>query len=252
VAPGLEGRVAAVTGASSGIGASIARALARDGAAVALAARRRDRLDDVAEEIAAEGGRALAVATDVSVEDEARALIERTNRELGGLDILVNSAGHLRAGPFEHSVAVDWRRMIEVNLLGVLHCTHAALPLMHERGGGDIVNVSSVVSRAPLPDWAVYAATKSAVSTFTEALRPEAMAARVRVTLLEPGFTETEMLEAADVGPIVERLSDERGTGLLRADDVAQAVVYAVSQPRHMAIANLVARPFRRPDGSRG
>ena len=229
-----------------------ARALAGAGAAVAVAARGRDRLHAVASEITAEGGHALAVETDVADEDAAHSFIERVNRELGGPDILVNSAGHLHAGPFEASTAEDWRRMMDVNLLGVLNCTHAALPLMRERGRGDVVNLSSVVSRTPVPDWAVYAATKSAVSAFTEALRPEAMTASIRVTLIEPGFTETEMLEAEDVRPIVERMSRERGTGLLQAEDVARAIVYAVSQPPHLTIANLVARPAGRQDARSG
>ena len=144
MATDLSGKVAAITGASSGIGEATALALADAGAKVALAARRKDRLDDLAGRI---GDGALAVEADVADEAQARRFVETTHSELGGLDILVNNAGVMLLGPVEGADTEDWRRMVDVNLLGLLYCTHAALPLMREGGGGHIVNVSSVAGR---------------------------------------------------------------------------------------------------------
>ena len=167
MAADLSGRVAVVTGASSGIGEATAGALAAAGAAVALAGRREDRLEALAGRIEADGGRALAVATDVSNEDQAGQLIHRANRELGGLDILVNNAGVMLLGSVVGADTAQWRRMIDVNLLGLLYCTHAALPLMTEGGGGDIVNISSVAGRRATLGSAVYNLTKFGVNGFT-------------------------------------------------------------------------------------
>jgi clavulanate-9-aldehyde reductase len=143
----LSNQVIAVTGASSGIGEATALACARAGAAVALAARREERIQSLAELIASEGGRALAIATDVGEEEQARAFVERTHAELGRLDVLVNNAGVMLLGPIENAPTEEWRRMIHANVFGVLYCTHAALPLMHAQGSGHIVNVSSVAGR---------------------------------------------------------------------------------------------------------
>jgi clavulanate-9-aldehyde reductase len=143
----LEGRVAAITGASSGIGEATALALAREGAAVALGARRRDRLEALGERIESQGGRALAVEVDVADESQARRFVETAHAELGGLSILVNNAGVMLLGPVEGAAPEDWRRMLGVNLYGILWCTHAALPVMREGGGGHIVNVSSTAGR---------------------------------------------------------------------------------------------------------
>src|SRR5947209_4970662 len=143
----LDGKVAAVTGASSGIGQATARALARAGASVAIGARREERLTELARTIETEGGRALAMKLDVSDEQSARGFVERAQRELGGLDMLVNNAGVMLLGPVQNAELEGWRRMIDVNVLGVLYCTHAALPIMAEAGGGHIVNISSVAGR---------------------------------------------------------------------------------------------------------
>ena len=141
--------MAAVTGASSGIGAATAVELARAGAAVAVGARRKDRLDELVKQIESDGGRAAAFELDVSDEDQARGFVEGANEQLGGLDILVNNAGVMLLGPVENADTGDWRRMVDVNLLGLLYCTHAALPLMRANGGGDVVDVSSVAGVTP-------------------------------------------------------------------------------------------------------
>jgi NADP-dependent 3-hydroxy acid dehydrogenase YdfG len=245
VAADLSGRVAVVTGASSGIGEATARALAAAGAVVALAGRREDRLEALAGRIDADGGRAVAVATDVSNEDQAGQLIRRANEELGGLDILVNNAGVMLLGPVSGADTAQWRRMIDVNLLGLLYCTHAALPLMTEGGGGDIVNVSSVAGRRATLGSAVYNLTKFGVNAFTEALRQEVVQAGIRVSVIEPGMVETELVDHntdATVLEMVNRLREEIGEPL-HAEDIAQAIVYTVSRPSHVALNEILVRP---------
>lgn len=242
----LTGGVAAVTGASSGIGRATALALASEGAAVALGGRRADRLEEVAETIRAQGGTALAHAADLTTAEAAQGFVDHAHAELGRLDALVNCAGALSAGRFDESDPARWGAMIDVNVLAVLNCTSAALPLMTAQRSGHIVNVSSVAGRHPVPGWAVYCLTKAGISAFSTSLRAELLPLGIRVTLIEPGFTETEMLAAPAVGEIVSRLSAERGTGLMSADDVAGAVVYALSQPDRLTVEEIVMRPFRR------
>jgi NADP-dependent 3-hydroxy acid dehydrogenase YdfG len=238
--------VAAVTGASSGIGRATALALASDGVAVVLGGRRADRLEEVAEMISARGGRALAHPADLTTAEAARAFVQHAHEELGRLDALVNCAGALSAGRFDESDPERWGPMLDVNISAVLHCTAAALPLMKAQRAGHIVNIASVAGRQPVPGWAVYCLTKAGISAFSTSLRAELLPLGIRVTLIEPGFTETEMLAAPAVGEIVSRLSAERGTGLMSADDVAGAVVYALSQPDRLTVEEIVMRPFRR------
>jgi NADP-dependent 3-hydroxy acid dehydrogenase YdfG len=240
----LEGKVAAVTGASSGIGEATALALARAGAAVALGARRADRLRDLAGRIEAEGGRALAVEVDVGDEGSARGFVERAHSELGRLDVLVNNAGVMLLGPVEGADTADWRRMVDVNLLGLLYCTHAALPLMREQGGGDIVNISSVAGRFARPGNGVYALTKFGVGAFSESLRQEAIASKIRVMLVEPGFVATE-LQGHNTGPVratIDKMQHEIGE-VLTAEDIADGIAYAVTRPPHVSINEVLIRP---------
>jgi clavulanate-9-aldehyde reducatase len=245
----LEGKVALVTGASSGIGEATALALAAEGAAVGLGARRKDRIDALAERISGDGGRALAAESDVTDEAAANALVERTVEELGGLDILVNNAGVMLLGPVAGADTRDWRRMIEVNLLGLLYCTHAALPVMGEAGSGHVVNVSSVAGRIATMGSAVYNMTKWGVVAFSEALRQEVLHANVRVTCVEPGFVETE-LQGHNQNPIVieqiEKMQERIGD-LLQAEDIADAVLYAVTRPAHVSVNEMLVRPTRQP-----
>jgi NADP-dependent 3-hydroxy acid dehydrogenase YdfG len=241
----LAGSVVAITGGSSGIGAATARRCARAGAAVALAARRADRIEALAAEIEAEGGRAIAVPTDVADERQARAFIEQAYEHLGGVDALVNNAGVMLLGPVEGASTDDWRRMVDVNCLGLLYCTHAVLPLMREAGGGHVVNVSSVAGRRAGAGSAVYNLTKWGVNGFSEALRQEALHANIRVTVVEPGYVETELLthntdwvrdaaakRFADVDP-------------LQDDDIARAIEYALTQPAHVSVNEVLVRPTK-------
>lgn len=241
----LEGKVAVVTGASSGIGEAAALALAAEGAAIVLGARRKDRLDALAERIEGDGGQALAVEADISDEAQARALIERAANELGGPHVLVNNAGLMLLGPIEGAEAQEWRQMVNVNLLGLLYCTQTALAPMREAGGGHIVNVSSVAGRTASLGVAVYNMTKWGVVGFSEALRQEALHSNIRITCIEPGFVDTE-LQGHNKNPIVvqatDKLREEIGT-LLTAEDIARAVVYAVTQPEHVNVNEILVRP---------
>ena len=239
----LSGRVVAVTGASSGIGEATALACARAGAAVALGARRADRIEALAGRIAGDGGRAIAVPTDVGDEAQAREFVQRTHAELGRVDVLVNNAGVMLLGPIENAPTEEWRRMIDVNVYGVLYCTHAALPLMTAQGGGHIVNVSSVAGRVARQGSGVYNLTKFGIGAFSESLRQECVPIGVRVTIIEPGAVATELPghnrpEIRDV--IATALAD---VPPLAAEDIAGAILYAIGQPPNVSINEVLVRP---------
>jgi clavulanate-9-aldehyde reductase len=239
----LSGQVVAVTGASSGIGEATALACARAGAAVALAARRVERIEALAQRIVGEGGRAIAVATDVGNEDQARAFVTRAHAELGRLDVLVNNAGTMLLGPIESAPTEEWRRMIHANVFGVLYCTHAALPLMRGHGSGHVVNVSSVAGRVARQGSGVYNLTKFGVGAFSESLRQEGVAIGVRVTLIEPGAVSTE-LAGHNRPEIREQIAKRFGdVERLTAEDIAAAVLYAIGQPKHVSINEVLVRP---------
>ncbi|MCW2865242.1 MAG: hypothetical protein JWP48_6950 [Actinoallomurus sp.] len=245
----LNGTVALVTGASSGIGAAAALALAEQGAAVALVARRADRLDALADKIRGAGGTALVLAGDVTVEEQAREVVERTVAELGRLDTLINNAGVMLLGPAVDAPMEEWRRMVEVNVLGLLYCAHAALPHLlsaaddDPRHVADLVNISSVAGRVARSGSAVYNATKHGVGAFSEGLRQEVTGRHVRVSLVEPGGTDTELSghnRPEVLEGIKKRFADvER----LRAEDIADAITYVVTRPRHVAVNEILVRP---------
>ena len=247
MAESIDGKVALVTGASSGIGEATAEMLADAGAKVALVARRKDRIDDLAERISGAGGTAVAIEADVSDEATANSAVDRAHAELGGLDFLINNAGVMLLGPVAGADTEHWRRMIDVNLLGLLYCTHASLPKMGEAGGGHIVNVSSVAGRTAAMGSAVYNMTKWGVVGFSEGLRQEVLHANVRVTCVEPGFVETE-LQGHNEHPLVveaiEKVTEQIGD-LLQASDIADAVLYAVTRPQHVAINEVLVRPTK-------
>jgi NADP-dependent 3-hydroxy acid dehydrogenase YdfG len=242
-----NGPVAAITGASSGIGEATAIALARAGYSVAVGARREDRLREVAERAEAEGARAAVIPCDVCDEDRARAFIRGAHEQLGRLDVLVNNAGVMYPAPVLGGDTEEWRRMIDVNVYGVLWCTHAALPLMQEQGSGHIVNVSSVSGRRAQLGTAVYNLTKFGLNGFSEALRQEVLHSNIRVTLIEPGVVETE-LQSHITHPMAkaatERMREEMGDGL-SAERIADAIVYAVSQPQEVSVNEVLVRPTR-------
>ena len=242
----LSGKVVAITGASSGIGEATALLCAQSGAAVALGARRADRIEALAERIEAEGGVATAIAVDIAAEEQARGFVETAKHRLGRIDALVNNAGVMLLGPVEGADTADWRRMIDVNVLGLLYCTHAALPLMREHGGGHIVNISSVAGRRASLGAAVYNLTKFGVTGFSEALRQEALHSDVRVTIVEPGFVETELLghNQEFVVQAAEKIKEQTGE-ILRSEDIADAIVHALAAPPHVSINEVLVRPTK-------
>ena len=245
----LEGTVALVTGASSGIGEATALALARRGSTVALAARRTDRLESVVERIRALNGSALSLQADLTDEDQARAAVERTAQELGRLDVLVNNAGMMLLGPVVGAPVDEWQRMVDVNLLALLYCSHAALPHLLRsaeegpRGVADVVNISSVAGRVARSGSGVYNATKHGVGAFSEALRQEVAGRHVRVSLVEPGAVATE-LSGHNRPEIRERIRQRfQGIERLQAADIADVIAYIVTRPRHVAVNEMLVRP---------
>jgi NADP-dependent 3-hydroxy acid dehydrogenase YdfG len=241
----LDGKVAAITGASSGIGEATALALVAEGASVSLAARRKDRIDDLAGRIESGGGRAIAIETDIAEEEQANSFVTRTHEELGGLDMLVNNAGVMLLGPVAGAPTEQWRQMIDVNLLGLLYCTHAALPIMGSQGSGDIVNVSSVAGRIASLGSGVYNMTKWGVVGFSEALRQECSRAHVRVTAIEPGWVDTELQGHNEHPMVVEAMESmiKQIDKILEPEDIARAILFAVTQPPHVSVNEMLIRP---------
>jgi NADP-dependent 3-hydroxy acid dehydrogenase YdfG len=247
--PSLDGKVALITGASSGIGTATAMAVAAEGATVVLAARRADRLAEVKAKVEADGGAASTVDLDVTNEDACRAAVEFAHTEHGRIDIVVNNAGVMLLGPILNADTTDWRRMMETNVLGLMYVTHAALPAMVEQGSGDIVNISSVAGRVARLGSGAYNASKWAVNAFTESLRQEVTERGVRVSVVEPGAVETELRDhITNEGAKKSAAEFAASIRSLQADDIARAVVYLHSQPGHVAINEMLIRP---PDQAR-
>ncbi len=240
----LSGKVALVTGASSGIGEATALALAQAGAAVAIGARRADRLEALAAKLRDDGARVLALDLDVTDEAACRDAVARTRTELGGLDVLVNNAGVMLLGTIVGADVEDWRRMLSTNVLGLMYTTHAAIDGMLEQGSGDVVNISSVAGRTARRGAGVYNASKWAVNAFSESLRQEVTTRGVRVSLVEPGAVATELTDhitQPDAKADVQRMVG--GMTPLQAEDVARAIVYVVTQPPHVAVNEVLVRP---------
>ena len=245
----LDGTSALVTGASSGIGAATARQLAALGAAVTLAARRVDRLDALAAEITAAGGRALALETDVTDQAQAAAAVARTVEEFGRLDTVVNNAGVMLLGPVVGAPVEEWDRMVALNVQGLLYVSHAAVPHLLEaaesgpRRVADMVNISSVAGRLTRVGSGVYNLTKHGIGAFSDSLRQEVTTRHVRVSLVEPGAVDTELadhLRPESREALMKRLGE---TERLQATDIADAVAYIVTRPRYVAINEVLIRP---------
>ncbi|WP_026912489.1 SDR family NAD(P)-dependent oxidoreductase [Patulibacter minatonensis] len=245
----LTGTAALVTGASSGIGEATALSLAVEGAAVALVARRGDRLEALAERIRGAGARAQVIVADVTDREQAVGAVERAAEEFGRLDTVINNAGVMLLGPIEGAPLREWERMLSLNVQGLMYVAHAALPHLLKagasdpRGVADLVNVSSVAGRVARSGSAVYNATKHAVGAFSEGLRQEVTERHVRVSLVEPGAVATELSDhLSDAAK--ERFSTRFAeVEMLRADDIADAISYLVTRPRHVAINEILIRP---------
>jgi len=240
----LTGKVAIVTGASSGIGEATAMALASEGATVAVSARREDRLQDLVKRISDNGGKAYPIIADVSEESQANEIFQKTKSEFGRVDILVNNAGLMLLGMIEGANTDDWRRMINTNVLGLMYATHAVLPIMKQQNSGHIVNISSVAGRTARVGSGVYNASKWGVVAFSEALRQEVLKYHVRVTVIEPGAVATELNQHI-TDPTAKKTSEEYYKSMtpLESEDIAAAILYAVTQPDRVDVNEILIRP---------
>ena len=245
----LDGTVALVTGASSGIGEATARALAAQGATVVVLARRKERLDQLATEIAAQGGKALVIEADITDKAQAQAAVERTVSQFGRLDTVVNNAGIMLLGPAVGAPLEDWEQMVALNVQGLLYITHAALPHLLSaaqegtRHVADLVNISSIAGRVARSGSNVYNLTKFGVVALSESLRQELTGRHVRVSVVEPGIVATELgshLREAARANMAQRFGHVEQ---LQAADIADAIEYIVTRPRHIAINEILIRP---------
>lgn len=239
---GIRDKVVVVTGASSGIGEATAVHLAARGARLVLAARRAERLISVVERIAAAGGEAIAVETDVRSREAVHALIGAARSRFGRVDVLHQNAGTMAVSPFDALDVDGWQQMVEVNLVGVLNGIAAALPVFREQGTGHFIHTASTAAHRIVPAQGVYAATKTAVRVLSEALRQEAGSA-LRVTVVSPGFTATEgVTKTSDPGQRAE-LRSQMDAFAMPAEAVAAAIAYAIAQPADIDVGEVVIRP---------
>jgi NADP-dependent 3-hydroxy acid dehydrogenase YdfG len=244
----LDGKVAVITGASSGIGEATAEVLAAEGAAVVAAARREDRLADLVERVRGQGGSVLAAVCDVTDESQAHGLIQKAVEEFGRVDILVNNAGVMLLSSVGKGLSEEWRRMFDVNVLGLLYATDAAIEAMKRQGGGHIVNVSSLAGRKVTRESSgVYAGSKHAVHAISEGLRQELLEDNIRVTTVAPGAVETELPYHITDEDVRESLGGLMSLEQLQAEDIANAIVYAVTQPGRVSVNEILIRPTQQP-----
>lgn len=241
----IKGKVVVITGASSGLGEATARLLCAEGASVVLGARRIERLKSLAEELTAKGGKALAIATDVTRHDQVKHLVDRAVQAFGRIDVMINNAGLMPHSPLERLKIEDWDRMIDVNIKGVLYGIAAALPYMKTQKSGHIINVSSVAGHKVTTNGAVYCATKHAVRAISEGLRTEVKPYNLRTTIISPGAVATELpgsVTEPDVASGIQKFYEKYA---IPADSFARAVVYAMSQPEEVDINEILFRPTR-------
>ncbi len=249
MADSLEGTVALVTGASSGIGEATAKALAAHGARVAVAARRKDRLDALKDEIEADGGEVAVIEADVTERSQAEAAVKSAVDQLGRLDTVVNNAGVMLLGQIQDAEVEEWERMIDLNLKGLLYVAHASLPHLLEaaesepRRVADLVNISSVAGRVARSGSGVYNLTKHGVGAFSESLRQEVTERHVRVSLVEPGAVSTE-LASHNSDEVQEMMSKRFGKiERMEAGDIAESIEFIVTRPRRVAVNEVLIRP---------
>lgn len=241
----LQGKVVLITGASSGIGEATSIRLAKAGATVALIARRKDKLDAVVAEITKDGGQAQAFEADVTNEKTCQQVVGQVIDAYSRIDILINNAGVMLNGPALEAPLEEWQQMVDINLKGLLYMTHAILPIMKKQGNGHIVNTSSVAGRTTRAGSAVYNATKWGVNAFTDALRQELSAGKtgIKTTLIEPGAVATE-LQGHQREAVQKQWKETFGDiTILEAEDIAEAMYFAVSQPERVSINEILIRP---------
>ncbi|HGW8507571.1 SDR family oxidoreductase [Kluyvera sp. STS39-E] len=239
----IKDKVIIITGASSGMGEAAARHLATKGAKVVLAARRSSRIDALAKEINEQGGTAMAIATDVTREDDVKKLVETTVSQWGRIDVLINNAGVMPLSPLDQVKVSEWNQMIDVNLRGVLHGIAAALPYMKAQKSGHIINTASIAGHLVFPASAVYSATKYAVRALTEGLRKETCAYNVRATIISPGAVSTELLEHISDKDVQAVNQEYVGKVGVPPETYARMVAFAISEPENVGINEIIFRP---------
>jgi NADP-dependent 3-hydroxy acid dehydrogenase YdfG len=243
----LDGKVVVITGASSGIGEATAEVLAAEGAIVVAAARREERLEDLKQRVEARGTQVMTVQCDVTDEEQAHDLIRKANEEFGHVDILVNNAGVMPLSRIEKGLSDQWRQMFDVNVLGLLYVTDAAIEVMKRQGSGHLVNISSVAGRRSNPTTGVYSGTKYAVNAISEALRGELVEDGIRVTIVEPGAVATELTDHITDEEVLEGVKEMADMEHLESEDIANAVAYAVTQPRRVNVNEILIMPIEQP-----
>jgi NADP-dependent 3-hydroxy acid dehydrogenase YdfG len=241
----IAGKAVVITGASSGLGEATARLLAAQGARLALGARRLDRLVALADEIAAAGGQAQVLRTDVTDAGQVKALVDAAVERFGRIDVMLNNAGLMALAPVERLRTDEWDRMIDVNVKGVLYGIAAALPHMKEQKSGHIINVSSVAGHKVRPGNTVYAATKHAVRIISEGLRMEVKPWGIRTTIISPGLVATELASGTSEPDVSKNVQDYYAQFAIPADSFARAVAFAMSQPEDMDVNEILFRPTR-------
>jgi len=241
----IQGKVVAITGASSGLGEATARDLSAQGAAVVLGARRADRIKSLADELTRRGGKALAVPTDVTHSEQVKKLVDRAVQAHGRIDVMINNAGLMPQSPLERLRIDEWDRMIDVNIKGVLYGIAAALPYMREQKSGHIINVSSVAGHKVRAGGAVYAATKHAVLALSEGLRQEVKPYNIRTTVISPGAVATELPNSISEPDVAEGFQKFYEEFAIPSDSFARAVAFAISQPEDVDVNEILFRPTR-------
>jgi NADP-dependent 3-hydroxy acid dehydrogenase YdfG len=241
----IEGKVVIITGASSGLGEAAARHLSALGATVVLGARRVDRIEALAKELTDQGGRALAMATDVTRYLEVQRLADIAVQNYGRIDVLINNAGLMPQSPLERRKIDDWNRTIDVNIKGVLYGIAAVLPTMQQQKAGHIINVSSVAGHKVRTGGAVYAATKHAVRVISEGLRQEVKPYDIRTTVISPGAVDTELTDSITEPDVAQNIKTFYAQVAISADSFARAVAFAISQPPEVDINEILYRPTR-------
>ncbi len=241
----IKGKVVVITGASSGLGEASARLLSVRGASVVLGARRHDRIQSLADELTGGGGKAIAVATDVTRREQVKRLVEAAVQAYGRIDVMINNAGLMPQSLLERLKIDEWDRMIDVNIKGVLYGIAAALPYMKQQKAGHIINVSSVAGHKVRPGSAVYAATKHAVLALSEGLRQEVKPYDIRTTVISPGAVATELPDSVTDPDAAERLRTFYAETAIPADSFARAVAFAIDQPEDVDVNEILFRPTR-------
>ncbi|MEV4886293.1 SDR family oxidoreductase [Chitinophaga ginsengisegetis] len=241
----IKEKVVVITGASSGLGAAAARHLANEGATVVLGARRKERIEELANEINSNGGKALAQVTDVTVAEDVKSLVDNAVKTFGKIDVIINNAGVMPLAPLERLKIDEWNQMIDVNIRGVLHGIAAALPYMKDQKSGHVINLSSVAGHLVWEGSAVYSATKYAVRAITEGLRQETKPYNIRTTIVSPGAVSTELLNGIGEADVAEATRRGVENIAIPAESFARVVAFAISQPEEVDINEVLFRPVK-------